>query len=148
MLEQLGDRYAGMGIDNWHIMLPSTTDSLLMCRDADNSYRYISAVRKNQVYLEPSYTKEGKGEYTNMYASLKMNWENHSLRYHSIQFDGKERNSHRYLSAKLYYYRTYDNNNKGGVAVLEMKKNAPNLLDMLSITDDSTRSLSIPATQT
>ena len=137
MLEQLGDRYADMGIDNWHIMLPSTTDSLLMCRDAYNSYRYISAVRKNKVFLSPSYTKQAKGEYTYLYASLNMNWENRSLRYHSIQFDGKERNSHRYISTKASLYRSYDSNNKTIQAVLEMKKSAPNLLDMLSITDDS-----------
>lgn len=136
-LEQLGDRYGDIGIDDWHIMLPSTMDSLLMCRDTYNSNRYIKTNRTHSAYLSPKYTKEGKGEYTWFSVELKLNQSRQTLRYHSSQLETKEKKDFTHLYTNVFFYRSFDDRNKTIHTNLNISKDEPDLLNMIDVVDSS-----------
>lgn len=133
------DRFADWGVeDDLHPIgvLPSTRDSMLMAIDANNSYDYELMNRQHDIFLTPSYAKEGKGRYLSFRAFLPLRHITQRLDYHSTSLDTcvTQRKWTIEPSINLAYYT--DNYNRSFTFHYQMEMPLPSLYQKIDVTND------------
>jgi hypothetical protein len=134
-LDRLGGKYADFDPGSTNAVLPSTRDSLLMCRDTDTSNEFRCTQDWVQDYLKWSYTRNKDGNYVYFDFLLSSNYYHRHLDYRSAtqNYNVYKDNSCFYPSVQYEIGR--DNMRKHFFIHAYMSESLPDETDILDITD-------------
>ncbi|MCR5313249.1 MAG: hypothetical protein K6E54_06370 [Bacteroidaceae bacterium] len=136
-LDRLGGIYSETSLENWRQMLPSTRDSLLLCLDMDNTYRYELKNRTYDLNLTTTYTIDTDSLYKRFCAVIPIMLNNRRLDYESEILKTLKHKKEITFEPQIEYEIGVDNMKKVFYIGMEMSQYLPDLYNTLDVTNST-----------
>lgn len=134
-LDRLGGIYSKMTSENWCAMLPSTRDSLLLCRNRDTSYDLTHSQGWSQNYLQWAYTRNQDGKYDYFEFRMYGDFYSRHINYQSDTQNYQVRLNDHVFCPSVQYEIGRNNMQKHFYISARVNQYLPNVMDIMDVTD-------------
>src|SRR5574344_2032395 len=136
-LDYLGGIYSDISPSDWHAMLPSNRDSLLMALDASNSLSYTTKENKMTTYCMLTYSKNTSGKYTRYNVGVYPIFANRNIDYDNSGNNFNFHDNRKLLNFAANYEIGIDNMKKHLTINAKRTQTLPDMYNMINVKNSS-----------